>query len=145
MNAFNMLKPVAKYLTAGMVLVSLSIGVMAKPDMYKQLDLSDEQKQQIKETRTDKKQQHKAFKSSMKLVKQKSLALLDNYSESEAEEVAQEMADIIKQKTLSRLAHHQAVYAILTSEQKQKYKTLLSERKMFHGFKHKHGSNRHSD
>ena len=134
----KILKQLSKYLTASVVLLSLSMGVMAKPGIYKELDLTSDQKQQLKEMRSDKKQQHKAFKASMKSIKQKSLTLLDNYSESEAEKVAQEMADIIKQKTLSRLAHYQAVYAILTDEQKVKYKKLLSEQKMGYGHKRKH-------
>lgn len=140
MKAF---KQLTKYLGVSAVLLSLSMGVMAKPEMFKQLDLSDDQKQQLKDMRGDKKQKHKAFKASMKSIKQKSIALLDNYSESEAQKIADEMAEMVKQKTLTRLAHHQAIYAILTDKQKQKYKTLLSEQKMPFEHKRKHGKSHH--
>lgn len=143
MKTFNAVKPVVKYLSASFLLLSLSMGVMAKPEIYKQLDLNSDQKQQLKEMRGDKKQQYKAFKASMKSIKQKSLALLDNYSESEANKIAKEMATIVEQKTLARLAHHNAVYVILNDEQKQKYKKLLSEQKMPFEHKKRHGKSHH--
>lgn len=143
MNIINAVKPMAKYLTASLLLLSLSMGVMAKPGLYKQLDLSSDQKQQLKEMRGDKKQKHKAFKASMKAIKQKSITLLDNYSESEAKKIAQEISAIVEQKTLARLAHQNAVYAILNDEQKQKYKKLLSEQKMPFEHKKRHGKSHH--
>ena len=118
-----------KSLIGAGILLSLSAGAMAGPGMYKQLDLTDEQKEVLKEQRSDKKQHKQAFKKQMQAIQKSKMALLENYSEQQANKVADQIAELAKQKALSRMAHQQAVYKILNDEQKEKFKEIQAKHK----------------
>ena len=126
-------------------LLGLSVSSYAKPDFYKKLDLTDEQKQVFKESRADKKKNREEMKSAMQAIKKRSLALMDNYSESEAQAIANDMANLAKEKTLSRLAHQQKIYNILDDSQKQTYKKMMAKHKGPFGHKCGKGKHRHHD
>ena len=96
--------------------------------MMKELDLTDAQREQIKELREAKKAEKETFREQMKTLKENKQALILNYSEEQANAHADEVATIARQKVLARIDMHKQVYEILDDEQKEKYLTLLKEK-----------------
>lgn len=93
----------------------------------KKLNLSEEQTVQIKALKSE---QHLQMKESMgerQAVKQKGLALLDQYSESGAAGLADEAAQLARKTTLARIQNMQKIYAVLNAEQKQKFKKIMAK------------------
>ena len=90
-----------------------------------QLGLSTEQIEQIKGFKSDKRSQNKAAMADRRAMKNKGIALLDNYSSDAANSLANEAAEMTRQTTLARLEHMREIYNILNSEQKQKFKAML--------------------
>ncbi len=89
------------------------------------LDLSTEQIEQVKGFKSDKRGQKKAAMTDRRAMKDKGIALLDNYSIEAANSLANEAAEMARQTTLARLEHMRDIYNILNSEQKQKFKAML--------------------
>lgn len=93
----------------------------------KKLNLSEEQTVQLKELKSDQRLQMKASMTERQNMKEKGLALLDQYSESAAVALADEAAQLARKTTLARLQYMQKTYTILNEEQKQKYKKMMAQ------------------
>lgn len=131
------------------LIVSVLAAVLAVPalacgghgKMMSKLDLTSEQKTQMKEFRQAKKEQMKVHKEQRKALRLRKQALLDNYSDAEAEAIAKDMAEMVQAKVLNRMKSTQTIMAILTPEQKEKFKEMMkkrAERKGHHGKKGHH-------
>lgn len=134
----NIIKQSIKLTLAAALGSLISLAVMAGPGHYegrliKALDLTDAQETQLKTLRDSHKADRQKNRDAMKAIQQKKQALLNNYSEQEAENIAQEAAAIFKANMLIRLEHHQALYSMLDDEQKQKFAKILA----------KHGKGKH--
>lgn len=134
------------------ILISLLATVLALPvfawdghgKWMSKLDLTSEQKQQMKEIRQAKKAEMKANKEQRKAIHKRKQALMENYSEAEAEAIADDVAKMAKEKVLNRLAFTQKMLGILNPEQQQAFKKMMAKRgdrkghhgKCHHGKKH---------
>lgn len=97
--------------------------------MFEELNLTEEQASQLKALHEEKKENMAAHKEQRQQFMEKSKALLTNYSQEAAEQLADEAAAAAKTKTLARLEHMQRVSEILTEEQRQQFLALMEERK----------------
>ncbi len=93
----------------------------------KKLNLSEEQIVQLKELKSGQRLQMKESVADRKAMKEKGLALLDQYSEPAAIALADEAAQLARKSTLARLQHMQKIYTILNTEQKQKFKKIMAK------------------
>ncbi len=93
--------------------------------LAKKLNLSAEQTEQLKALKAEKRNQNKSTMTDRRALKDKGIALLDNYSSAAANSLANEAAEMAKTTTLARLEHMQYIYNILNTQQKQKFKAML--------------------
>lgn len=129
-------------LTSAMAL-AISVPVLAcggPGKIFSELDLTDDQVAQLKEYRQEKREIRKANKAERAQMKERKQALLANYSDSEAEAFASDVAEKAKQRTLARLKGMQKVMEILTPEQQLEFKKLMAEHSEEHGHR---GKGRH--
>jgi protein CpxP len=124
----------AAVLTLSMTATAMACGGPGKA--LRALDLTSEQDDQVHELITSKRDEKKALKEKRKMLKEKRAALADNYSEALANDVATQAGELATQATLLRIQHQQNILAILTDEQKEKFKELMKNKE------HK-GSDRH--
>ncbi len=101
--------------------------------MLKELDLTVEQKAQVKELRQQQKAQRESLKESLqdkhKALHERRRALLQNYSEAEANAIADEVAALARQKATLRMAGEKALFEILSDEQRAKYLSMMEQHK----------------
>ncbi|MFT5593076.1 MAG: Spy/CpxP family protein refolding chaperone [Oceanicoccus sp.] len=110
----------------------LSMTVMACPSghegrLAKALDLTEAQVTQLKGMRQSNKPDKQQQKANMKAIHAKKQALLTNYSEAQAEAIAEEIAAMHKSRVLAKLQHQQALYAMLDDQQKKKFTAMLAK------------------
>ena len=97
--------------------------------MFEQLNLSDDQKTQLQALHKEKREDMASHKENRQQWMEKSKALLQNYSQEQAELLADEIAADTKAKSLARFEHMHKVSEILTEEQRQQFLTMMEERK----------------
>ena len=121
----------ASALTLSIAATAVACGGQGK--IFRSLDLTSDQDDQVHALFDSKRDEMKAMKAKRKALKEKRKALADNYDENLANEIATEAGELATAATLSRIQHQQSVLAILTDEQKEKYKKALAgkERKGF--------------
>jgi protein CpxP len=124
----------AAVLTFSMAATAMACGGPGKA--LRALDLTSEQDDQVHELITSKRDEKKALKEKRKMLKEKRATLADNYSEALANDVATQAGELATQATLLRIQHQQNILAILTDEQKEKFKEIMKNKE------HK-GSGRH--
>lgn len=95
--------------------------------IFSELDLTSEQISQLKELRQEKRDHRKANKAERMVFKERRQALMENYSDEEAEAFATEVAQKVKAKTLAKLTNMQKMMAVLTPEQQAEFKRLMAE------------------
>lgn len=138
-----------KAVAGALVIVSVvgaSMAMAGGKHFYRELNLTAEQKEQVKAQRQSQKAQMKALKEEMKAIKARHEGLLENYSEDAANAFADDMAAATRKMVLQRLASHKAVYDILDDEQKPKYVEMTKKMMEKRGFGMKHGhGHRHGD
>jgi len=130
----------ASVLTLSLVATAVACGGAGKG--LKSLDLSDDQRDQVSALMEKKNAEKKSLKEKRKALKKQHHELRDNYSESLAMEVATQAGELEKLKSLARIQHQQGIMAILTDEQKVKFKALMEKRGKH---KEKHGDRREQD
>lgn len=106
--------------------------------LLKKLDLTDEQKAELKELRAEKKEQRKEMRKERRQgnpedMMQKRLALqnllfADTFDEEKAQAMALEMSQKQAERQVKRLKEAHKVLSILTPEQKQELQELQKER-----------------
>lgn len=147
MKLISMKKAVAGALIVAS-LAGASMAMAGGKHFFKDLNLTSEQKEQVKAQRQSQKEQMKALKEEMKAIKSRHKSLLENYSEETANAFADDMAAATRKMVLQRLAGHKAVYDILDDEQKAKY-VEHTEKMMEKGMRGKghghHGKRGHHD
>ena len=128
-----------KLLMAALLGGVVSFAAMACPDMHahegkggdkrlvKALELTDAQVTQLKSLRDSHKDERKQNKAAMKSIHEQKQALLTNYSDEKAQTIANELADMHKERVLAKLQHQQALYAMLNDEQKVKFEEILAK------------------
>lgn len=121
----------------------MSISAMACPGghegrLAKALNLTDAQVTQLKSMHQSNKPDKQQQKASMKAMHEKKQALLTNYSEAQAQAIAEEMAAMHKARVLAKLQHQQALYAMLDDDQKKKFTAMMAK----HPKKNKEHANR---
>jgi len=97
---------------------------------FSQLDLSDDQKQQMREIRKVTKEQHKGKNKENRAEHQaEMLALMseDSFNEDRAKVLINEQLSKSSEKRLSMLKAKHEMYQLLTDEQKQQYSELKKE------------------
>lgn len=132
---------ITKYLGLMVITSCLSITAFAmggahKGHLVKALDLSDAQQEQLKVIHETNKQNRKQGREAFLALQAKKQALLDDYDETQAQAIADEEAQMHKEKVLKHLDRQQAIYAILTDEQKEKFKSMLSKGQRDHHRQH---------
>lgn len=113
--------------------------------MAKKLDLTSEQRSQIKQIRQDKLAETKGLRDSMVEVRGKLHALIgsDNYSQDVVMQLAAEKADLQRQLTVQKISTWHAISQLLSAEQREKAKAMHERRaQKKHKGKHKR---HHSD
>ena len=97
----------------------------------KKLDLSEEQRQQVKAISDELKPQLKEKKAELKDVSKqiRKLAMSDNYDEGQVNDLADRKGDIVAELTKLKAAKKARIYALLTPEQKEKLADLREKKK----------------
>lgn len=115
---------------ASLLTFAAASGAMAHggKHMLKELDLTDAQKELVKEQRESRKAEKENFREQMKAIKASKQALIQDYSDEKANALADEIAANVRQKVLNKIEMHKAIYEILDDQQKEKYLSLLSEK-----------------
>jgi Spy/CpxP family protein refolding chaperone len=124
-------KTIATLVGAAVLTLSMSATAMAcggPGKALRDLDLTSDQKDQVKELMTSKRDEKKAFKQKRKALKEKRSALADSYTEELALEVATEAGELEKESMLLRIQHQQSILAILNDEQKDQFKKKMEEK-----------------
>lgn len=100
--------------------------------MVKVLDLSDEQKAQIKAIRAQAKEDKKASKETMRAFKQsvKPLAHSDELDEQAVLDLFETNKDFFAQQLLAEVKTKHAIYQVLTPEQRIKWQAYKEARKL---------------
>ena len=93
--------------------------------MAKNLNLSTEQVEKIKALKSEQRTQKKAAMADRQVMKNKGIALLDNFSSDAANSLANDAAEMTRSTTLARLDHMQSIYTLLNEAQKKKFKAML--------------------
>ncbi len=106
--------------------------------MVEALNLNEEQTAQFKALHEDKRSDMKQHKSDRQAMMQGFADLLDNYDLQQAQALADQAANMAREKTLARLQQTHKMYVLLNDQQKQTFKTLMKER----GGKHHQGKNK---
>ncbi len=122
-----------KLSTALLLSLAVTAGAQAGGRMDKMavaLDLSEEQVTQFKALHQDKRDAKQGHKSERKMMKQSFVDLLDNYSEQQAEALADQAAEMARKQSLARFQQAHKIYSMLDGEQKIKFKKIMSEHKM---------------
>lgn len=101
--------------------------------MFKELNLSSEQQTQIDALREQMKNGSKELHQKLRDLREKEVALIDQYDEKSARAVIAEKADLMQQLDFLRLQNMQKVNALLTTEQREKMRSLMEERKQKKG------------
>lgn len=96
----------------------------------KKLDLSEEQRQQVKTITDEMKPQLKEQKAQLKDVSKqiRELVMSDNYDEGQVNQLADRKGDIVAELTKLKAAKKARVYALLTPEQKEKLANLRQKK-----------------
>ncbi len=101
--------------------------------LVKQLELSDEQKMQIKDIIKQAKSEHPTqdHKADKKEHKEKSLALLtaESFDEAKAITLIESRQEKMKQMQLARLKLQHQVFQVLTPQQQGKYQELMTRKR----------------
>ena len=122
-----------KLSTALLLSLAVTAGAQAGDRMDKMADalnLSEEQVTQFKALHQGKRDAMKEHKSERKMMKQNFVDLLDNYSEQQAQALADQAADMARKQSLARFQQAHKIYSMLDDEQKIKFKKIMSEHKM---------------
>ena len=126
-------------LSALTLVLSVSAVACGPGKIFKQLDLSEDQKTQMRTLHAEKKSMRESNKKQRQEMKDQHIALFDNYSEQQAEDIATRAGEMKKQRVINRLQHMQKMLAILDNEQKQKFKQLMIKKAEHgHGEKMRH-------
>ncbi|MCK6265275.1 CpxP family protein [Vibrio sp. ZSDE26] len=106
--------------------------------IVRQLDLTDEQKDQLKEMRETSKSERKAHHQGNFEAKQaemqayhqqiQALVLADSFDEAAANELAKQMVEKQTERRVNKLAQQQKMLSVLTEEQKAQFVELQQER-----------------
>ncbi|MCP5324969.1 MAG: Spy/CpxP family protein refolding chaperone [Oceanospirillaceae bacterium] len=100
------------------------------PDrMFKELNLTSEQQTQIDALREQMKTGSKEYHQKLRDLREKEMALIDQYDEKAARGVIAEKADVMQKLDFMRLQNMQKVNAVLTTEQREKMRSLMEKRK----------------
>lgn len=99
--------------------------------MLKKLDLSEEQRQQVKAISEEMKPQLKEQKAELRDVSKQihTLAMSDNYDEGRVSDLADRKGDVIAELSKLKAAKMARIYALLTPEQKEKLADLRQKKK----------------
>jgi Spy/CpxP family protein refolding chaperone len=124
----------ASILTLSLSAVAFACGASGK--MLKSLDLSASQDEKINQLFENKRDDRKIAKEKRQVLNEKRKTLIARYSESLANEIADDAAELARTRTLKHIQHQQDILAILESEQKEKFIELMQAR-------HAEGGNRH--
>jgi Spy/CpxP family protein refolding chaperone len=138
-----------KFVVAAVLGGLLSLSVMAFPGHHdgrlaKALDLTDAQITQLKSMRKNHKANRKQTKDAMKALNEKTQALMSNYSDAQAQVIAEESAAMHKARVLTKLQHQQALYAMLDDDQKKKFLEIMAKHPKKNR-KHKHSDRMDDD
>jgi Spy/CpxP family protein refolding chaperone len=136
---------------SAVLLLSLAVtaGAQAGGRMDKMadaLDLTQEQTVQFKALHQEKRDAMNDHKSERKLMKQGFVDLLDNYSEQQAQSLADQAAEMARKHSLARFQQSHKIYSMLDDEQKITFKKMMmkhkgGKRRFGHGGEH-HGGHR---
>ncbi len=102
--------------------------------VMRQLDLSAEQEQQLRDMREAKRAEHEANKETRIAEKKahheavQALVLADTFDQAAAEELAKTMVEQQAERRVQQMAYQHEVFSILTAEQKAQLKELRAER-----------------
>ena len=99
--------------------------------MVKALSLTDEQQVQIKALKTQAKEQHAVYRESMTKFKdaEKALVQAESFDEQAYATLHASYQDTFAQMALSRAKTKNAMFSVLTTEQQEKWQTIMEERK----------------
>ena len=124
------------------LLVGVSAAWAGPKHLMNALDLNEDQQTQVKAWREQHQDEREAMGSAHQALHERRLALLQNYSEAEANAIADDAAALARKKISQRMAAEKALFEVLDAEQKEKYIALMQHpRAMKHGMKEgmKHG------
>lgn len=98
------------------------------------LDLSAEQRDQVKEVRLNNQKGMLPFRNAMqeKNAKLRTLTTADNYDEEAVKELISEIADLRSAMLTMQIAHRQQIRELLTEEQRIKFDTFRQNSSMRH-------------
>lgn len=92
------------------------------------LNLTSEQRDQVGEILSNKRQQKKSMRVQRKALQQKQVELAENYSEVLALKVAAQAGELASQTMLGKINSQQKILRILTNEQKQTFINMMAEK-----------------
>ncbi len=110
--------------------------------MAEALNLTQEQVTQFKALHQGKRDAMKDQKSERKMMKKSFVDLLDNYSDKQAQALADQAAEMARTQSLARFKQSYKIYSMLDDEQKITFKKIMikhkgGKRHMGHGGNHK--------
>jgi Spy/CpxP family protein refolding chaperone len=139
LQEYHMRKLIITLTSVSILTLSLSAATFAcggSGQMLKSLDLSDSQNEKIHQLFENKRDDRKIVKKKRQVLKEKRKTLIARYSESLANKIADDTAELARTRTLKHIQHQQDILAILESEQKEKFIELMQAR-------HVEGGNHH--
>lgn len=113
---------------ATVLATSFAFAHAGKGKLFEKLNITEAQQTQIESYKESQKEEMKALKDQMKALKEQKQALIVNYSEEEAQNLASEIAEVSKSMTLARIQGHKAVYEILDDSQREGYLAHIKDR-----------------
>jgi Spy/CpxP family protein refolding chaperone len=139
LQEYHMRKLIITLTSASILTLSLSAAAFAcggSGQMLKSLDLSASQDERIHQLFESKRDDRKIVKAKRQVIKEKRKTLIARYSESLANEIADDAAELARTRILKHIQHQQDILAILESGQKEKFIKLMQAR-------HEEGGNHH--
>ena len=105
-------------------------GTMMHEKIAEELDLTDDQKTEMRKFQTDNKKMLIQKKSDMKILKIEVYEALAEQKFAEAKRITEKISNIEKEIAVNKIEMHEKRWEILTDEQKEKAKKLMNEKPM---------------
>jgi Spy/CpxP family protein refolding chaperone len=135
----HMRKLIITLVSASILTLSLSVAAFAcggSGQMLKSLELSASQDEKIHQLFESKRDDRKIAKEKRLVLKEKRKTLIARYSESLANEIADDAAELARTRTLKHIQHQQDILAMLESGQKETFIELMKTRHAERGNHH---------